>query len=314
MARRVTAVLPSPNPDSAQEPLAESLTRVFRYWKTAGLHTEQTLSRMTETVTRFADRLTATGVLSFVAVTPVDAAQFVTARTRTNGEPELATRHARRTAIRTLYRSLRALGTSVGDPTLDLVLPPRGLLAARPLNDDEVALCRASAQLGLPRAVQLRSVVWALGEATAVTSEITAVTIASLDDPAAPTTVRLPGTRRHDQRWAVLTEWGRRVITRHVATLLELGATSGTALAYTGAAAPGGAKAQAAACNAIRHVLDAAGCAGEADVRPASLRNWCGRRLYDGGASIEQVARALGHRSLDACAEDIALTWRKANR
>ncbi|MGY1713090.1 tyrosine-type recombinase/integrase [Geodermatophilus sp. SYSU D01106] len=272
------------------------------------------MARVGETATRFAARLSATGVATFTAVTPTDAAGFVHARTRGGEEPELATRHARRTAVRMLYRTLRALGQPVGDPTLDLRLPPRGLLAARPLTDDEVMLCRATAQLRGEAVARLRAVVWALGETGAVTSEITTLTVADLDEPTKPSTVRLPGTRRHDPRTGELSPWARRFLTRHVTDLINRGATATTRLAYAGAAPPGGANAQAAACNAIRTVLDLAGLRADTDVRPASLRNWAGRRLYDAGAPLEQVARALGHRSLDACAEDIALAWREGAR
>jgi integrase/recombinase XerC len=258
--------------------------------------------------------LSATGIATFTAVTPADAAAFVHARTRGGEEPELATRHARRTAVRMLYRTLRTLGQPVGDPTLDLRLPRRGLLASRPLTDDEVMLCRATAQLGAESVARLRAVVWALGETGAVTSEITTLTLADLDDPTEPSTVRLPGTRRHDPRTGELSPWARRLLTRHVTDLRSRGATATTRLVYLGAAPPGGAKAQAAACNAIRTVLNLAGFGADADVRPASLRNWVGRRLYDAGAPLEQVARALGHRSLDACAEDIALAWREGAR
>ena len=48
----------------------------------------------------------------------------------------------------------------------------------------------------------------------------------------------------------------------------------------------------------------------EPDVRPASLRNWAGRRLYEAGMPIEHVARRMGSRSLDSVASDIALDWR----
>jgi integrase/recombinase XerC len=287
---------------------------VLSHWGSDGLHSEQTVARVGETAVRFAARLRASGVATFSDVTPSDAAAFVNARTRTGGEPELATRHARRTAVRMLYRSLRGLGQPAGDPTLDLRLPPRGLLAARPLTDDEVMLCRATAQLGWVAAARLRAVVWALGETGAVTSEITTLTVGALDDPRTPTSVRLPGTRRNDPRVSSLTGWGQRILGRHVGDLLGHGATSVTPLAYVGGAPPGGAKAQAAACNAIRKVLDLAGLGDEADVRPASLRNWAGRRLYDDGWPVERVAGALGHRSLDACAEDIALAWRGTAR
>ncbi|WP_345502992.1 tyrosine-type recombinase/integrase [Pedococcus ginsenosidimutans] len=263
---------------------------------------------MTETAQRFAGRLTAIGIGAFADVRPETAQAFVSARTIKGRPPELATRHARRTALRTLYRTLRSLRLADGDPTLDLDLPPRGELVARPLTDDEITLCRASAQLRPGRRASTRCVAWALGEATAVSSEITAITVADLDDPLNPTWVRLPGTRRHDPRTAALTHWGAAVIAHRVRDLAGCGPQ--TLLAYGGRAPAGDAKAQASVCNALRHVLDAAGLAAEPDVRPASLRHWAGRTAHDTGTPIEGVARLLGHRSLDAAAEDIALTWR----
>ena len=68
--------------------------------------------------------------------------------------------------------------------------------------------------------------------------------------------------------------------------------------------------AQASACNAVGAVLTLSGLSAEPDVRPASLRNWAGRRLYDDGLPLEQVARRMGARSLDTVAADIALDWR----
>jgi integrase/recombinase XerC len=46
-------------------------------------------------------------------------------------------------------------------------------------------------------------------------------------------------------------------------------------------------------------------------VRPTSVRHWAGRAIYDAGARIDQVALALGHRSLDETATDIGLDWRR---
>jgi len=69
-------------------------------------------------------------------VTPALAEAFVRSREAGGGEASLAKRHLRRTALRVLFRSARAAGVSVGDPTLDLVLPAKGPRKTRPLSDE----------------------------------------------------------------------------------------------------------------------------------------------------------------------------------
>ena len=295
--------------DAGSAGLGAQVQHVLEAWAVSAEHTEQTRTRMSETVTRFVLHATARGARDLSAVTAGDARAFITAQTRHGREPELATRHARRTALRTLYRTARRLGLAGGDPTLDIDLPPRGCLAARPLTDDEVTLCRASTRAIRGPGASLRATAWALGEATAVSSEITRVRIRDLDDPLSPRLVRLPGTRRHDARTASLTAWGSVILGERAKILLDLH-DEDTLLAYGGHAPPGGAKAQASVCNALRHVLHTAGLLRESDVRPASLRHWAGRSAYETGTPLEDVARALGLRSLDATAEDIALDWR----
>jgi hypothetical protein len=261
----------------------------------AGAHSAQSLARMSETMDRFAARLLASGITTFVDVDASAARGFITAPVSEGRPAEVAAQHARRTAVRTLFRTLRSLGYPVTDPTLDIALPPRGLLAARPLTDDEITLCRASAQLTRDHWASMRATAWALGEATAVSSEITAMTLADLDDWAAPGAVRLPGTRRHDPRVGRLTEWGSRVIAARAAALRATGAGPPTTLlAYGGQTPPGGAKAQASVCNALRELLAAAGLGREADVRPSSVRHWSGRTAYDAGTPLEAVARLPG--------------------
>lgn len=286
--------------------------RVVRRWRESGTFTEQTLLRCEETLIRFASRLDAQGVHRLVDAEPRHCAGFIAAPTKTGTPPELATQHARRVALRMAFRALREDGDEVGDPTLDIVLAARSSRAARPLTDDEVALCRASSRLGQAGSGSLRrAVAWALGEATAVTSEISAVRCGDLDDAQHPRWVRLPGTRRHDPRRGELTEWGSAVVARMLRQRDAEGAGPASPLAYRGRSEPGQAGAQAAACNAIAAVLDLAGLSDQIDVRPASLRNWAGRRLYDQGVPLEQVARRMGCRSLDTCAEDLALGWRR---
>ena len=221
-----TAAAHSAGDSQGAAELELALPRVLEHSTLAGAHSEQTLLRMTETVHRFRQRLAATTCRSFAEVRPADVVGFVDAPTRHGALPELATRHARRTAVRTLYRTLRGLQVVQVDPTLDVPLLPRGQRAARPLTDDEIVLCRASAQVGTGARSPMRAVAWALGETGAVSSEITQVRLADLDDPAAPQSVRLPGTRRHDGRTAALTAWGSAVIPRRARQLRATPATA----------------------------------------------------------------------------------------
>jgi integrase/recombinase XerC len=280
-------------------------------WATAGEFTERTLDKCGETIARFARRLEAQGVTGPSQITAAHCEGFVDAATIKGRPPELTTRHARRTALRMLFRSLREMGYEVVDPTIDLVLPPRSDSSARPLTDVEVTLCRASSRLGEAGGRSLhRAVCWALGETTAVTSEISAVRVGDVDDRHAPRWVELPGTRRHDPRLGELSDWGSAIVARQIELLAQRRCTPATLLTYRGQGVPGEAGAQSAVCNAIAGVLDLAGLNREPDVRPASLRNWAGRRLYDAGMPIEQVARRMGSRGLDSAAADIALDWR----
>lgn len=299
---------------SAQEsalPLNLGFRKIVDAWGASDDFTGQTRTRATETLGRFTARAGKTGVATWQEVDPRTCAGFITAHTSDGRAAELATQHARRTVLRMAFRTLRGLGHPVGDPTIDVVLPARSTRQARPLTDDEVVLCRVASRLSGPPTLR-RAVTWALAEATAVTSEIPQVRICDVDDPTAPTRVRLPGNHRHDPRWGVFTEWGSAMVARHIDALTAKGATPETRLVYAGRANPAQDKAQASACNAVGHVLDTAGFTGQADVRPASIRGWIGRNLYDQGHSLQEIALALGNRSLDATADAIGLDWRKS--
>lgn len=291
--------------------LGRQVNAALLLWQTEGEFSEQTLMRTTETVNRFAARLAATRVHRAEDITTGDCAAFIDAMTKHGTFPELTTRHARRVAIRMLFRTWRDLQYDVGDPTLDLELPPRTGRAARPLTDAEVVLCRAATRLGMAGSASLqRAVVWALAEATAITSEISAVRICDVDDVTDPRWVQLPGTRRADARLGELSDWGAAIVRRHLEHLTAQRAKATTLLTYRGKGTPGQATAQAAVSNVVAAVLDSAGLADQPDVRPGSVRNWAGRRLYDQGMPLERVARRMGTRTLDTCAEDIALEWR----
>ncbi|WP_030485199.1 tyrosine-type recombinase/integrase [Nocardioides aequoreus] len=284
---------------------------VLGHWAQQGDFTPATLEKCGETVARFTRRLDRQGVVAVSEISAEHCAGFIDALTRDATTPSLTTRHSRRSAIRMFFRTLRELGYEVGDPSLDVRLPSRTNAAARPLSEVEVTLCRASSRLGEAGGRSLhRAVCWALGETTAVSSEISAVRVGDVDHPGQPRWVRLPGTRRHDPRLGELSDWGSRIVARQLELLAQRGATPATLLSYRGQQVGGGTHAQSAVCNALGGVLTLSGLAAEPDVRPASVRNTAGRRLYEAGLPIEQVARRMGARSLDTVAADIALEWR----
>ena len=62
-------------------------------------------------------------------------------------------------------------------------------------------------------------------------------------------------------------------------------------------------------CVNLRRVCSA-GLITEPDVRPASLIAWAGTVIFEETDKIEEVARRLGMRSLDAAARFINFDWR----
>ena len=83
-------------------------------------------------------------------------------------------------------------------------------------------------------------------------------------------------------------------------------------MTYDGEGAPGEVSAQAASCKVIRSILDVAGLSREPDIRPASVRYWRARAVYDLNRDVTGAARVLGMNSLDRAAEAIGLEWKEA--
>lgn len=292
----------------AQMTVDDFVAVVLARWRDTDPRTDQTVTRMGEIAVRFARRLHATGIDTIDGIDTAACTGFIDAPSRTGDAPSEATRHFRRVTVRALFRTGRQLGVVATDPTLDIVLPARTSLRARPLSTDEVILCRSAA---FPtRASDLRRpAAWALAEATAATSEIPEVRRSDLrpvDD--IPEVVSLPGTRRLRPRTVTLTDWGQRILTRR---LEELPTDPDTPLAYTGHGSSRTVARHASACALVAAVLTATRLGAEPDIRPASVRHWRARSAFDDGATIEDVAHLLGHRSLDETADAIGHDWRQ---
>jgi integrase len=214
-------------------------------------------------------------------------------------DPSVATMHLRRSVVRFVFRQARGLGLVDHDPCVDLVLPPRSGLVARPLADDEIAVCRSYSLTSLTNT--RTPAAWALAEATARTAEIPHIRVSDVD--LGNRRVRLHGSPRTIERWAPLTPWGVPQLARRVATLDGFDAP----LVY---AAKGSAESgQASSCIAVSDTLVRAGLGREPDLRPISVAAWAGRSLLDRTGRIDAVARLLGVRSLDRAARIVGWDW-----
>ena len=235
---------------------------------------------------------------SLAEVTPETARAFVMAPLE-DREPSVSTMHLRRAVVRFVFREARELGLADHDPCVDLRLPPRSGLTARPLTDDEIAVCRSYSLTSLTNT--RTPAAWALAEATARTAEVPHIRVRDLD--LANKRVRLHGSSRTVERWVPLTAWGLTQLERRVAALE--GADAALVYGAKGSAESG----QASSCIAVMDTLVRAGLAGEPDVRPVSVAAWAGRSLLDETGRIDAAARLLGVRSLDRAARIVAWNW-----
>lgn len=262
--------------------------------------TGQSARRCNEIVNRF-EQFAARGfdVQHLEAVTENMVRRFVSAKS-SGREPSIATMHLRRSVLRLLFRVAHEAYGFDADPTRHILLAPRSSLAARPLTNEEVALGRSYSLHTLT--VTRQPAAWALAEATATTGELPHITVDDLDID--NQRVWLHGSRKRDPRWGQLSDWGVVQVRRRAAALKDT-----EHLIYQGCGSEE--SEQASCCIAIKETMIRAGLDAEPDVRPASLVAWVGAAVFEETGKIEEVARRLGIRSLDAAARFIGFDWKK---
>lgn len=239
-------------------------------------------------------------VSDLTEVTAAVGAAFIWAPCPGGESPSVSLMHLRRTSLRLLFRSARHFGEAVGDPTLDLPLPPRAQLATRPLADEEVSLCRAAGAWSLND--RRRAAAWALAEATCRSIEIGQVTRGDVDLEGRR--VWIHGGRTTADRWGHLTEWGFVQLERRLDTI---GSDPSQLVVYEGN--DGSATGQISSCIAVREILIRAGLGDEPGVRPASVAAWAGQQILRETGRIDEVALRLGMASLDRTARFIGRAW-----
>lgn len=265
----------------------------------------QAMARMLAEIGRFTQNLTAKGANRLSEVSEQHCRDFIEqAVTTTTGgwaAPSASTMHVRRTAIRLLFGSARQIYLTDRDPTLDIKLPTRASRRARALTNEEEALGRIWSQLTLTDT--RHPAAWALGQASATSSELAVATVGDLDLPRQR--VWLHGNpRNRELRWGPLTEWGVHQLEKH---LQQIG-TDPTTPMVTKARKTRNA-AQASSTMAVSDVLKRSGLSNEKDVRALSLAAWAGRRVFEETGRIDAAAHAMGVRNLDIAAQMIGWDW-----
>jgi integrase len=274
---------------------SSSLQLVLAKCMQSGEIADSAVRRVEPTLQRAVEFLEGRHVSDLGDVLPAHASAFVHSRLDSGLVASVAVLHNRRAALRLLFRVARRLELAGNDPTLDLCLPPKSPVAARPLDDQEIELCRDVAHWTSSRV----AVAWALAEATARGAEIAEITVDDVDLDAG--TVWIKGSPRASPRAGVLSAWG-------LTTVRQRTPICGSGpLAYAGEGR--GIGGQVSTCRAIASVLLRAGLAGESDVRPMSVAAWAGRRVLDETGSIERTALAMGVRSLDRAARLVGHDW-----
>ena len=282
--------------------ILEALELVVSQMAAVGGYRALTKSTVSKEMGRFVRFLSARDVTYLNDVTQAHVEEFLELAGRRGSawsEPALATVHARRSAVRLMFRIARDLRLASHDPTLDLELPPRSGLVARPLTDEEEEFCRDWSRRRLFETAAPAT--WALGQTGATTTEIAHIRVRDIDLITGEVWVH--GTPKRIERLAPLTDWGAKWLARR---LREFGSEDADRLVVTDA---GARSATSAVSNIMRGVLDHAGLSSETDIKPRSLAAWFGRGVYDRTGSIEETARSLGIRSFDQTRNIIGATW-----
>ncbi|MEX2274992.1 MAG: hypothetical protein WEA10_05445 [Actinomycetota bacterium] len=246
------------------------------------------LVRNSDLIRGFANFLAKTEVQSLSGVTPAVAESYVTCLTRSGSDSSVATMRLRRSALRLLFREAKVLGLAPTDPTIDIVLSSRSYGRSRPLTDPEVEKCRSFAE-GM-RGDDRYAIAWTLAEATARVPELTRITGHDIFAGS----LALPGCSMTEAREVRLTDWG-------VEQVEGLRLADGAALKTGSKGSPH---------ELVAATLRRAGLAKKSGVSPNSVPAWRGASELAGGASIDEVTRLLGMRSLDRAAAFIGFDWR----
>lgn len=288
--------------DATSLPVAEAVELAAAHLRAMGMLGDLTSRQMCREWARFAFHLRHQAITVVGDIQRHHCEAWCLSATNRNGgwqDPSVSTRRARHSSAKALFQCLWALHITQIDPTRGIALPPRSSQSTRPLTDDEELLCRLASAHTLTEV--RRPAAWALGQATATTTEQSA--IRQRDIRLDEERVWIHGSKR-TPRWGQLTPWGVEAIGRALANLPD---DPDTGVVYYAQNDRG--SGAASVCQAVSNTLDAAHLKSDPDIRPGSLPNWAGRQIFEATGRIDLVAKQMGLVSLDTAARSIRWDW-----
>jgi integrase/recombinase XerC len=293
-------------PDPIDDSLSACIAAVETSLVRSGRLGDGTLANRLPRIRRFGSYLAAHGVDHLDAASEGHVRGFMESRRANGVRPTDSERRSRLSAAQLTFREARALGLASTDPTVDIKLPSREYVSARPLSDVEVEAARPHAV----RRSDLRpAVCWALAEATATTSEMPNARASNADLEQG--NVYLHGGATTDPRLVPLTAWGITQLRRRLDSVTPEEGHDPILMIEGRWDHPD--EGRAAATMALIAVLKSARLSAPG-VNPRSIRAWAGAKALADGMSIDEVARLLGVRSLDQAAAIVGFDWREASR
>lgn len=295
------------------EPTVETaLNAAVAYWTTRRDRHEladQSLTRFTEICNRFTRFVAAHDVALLHDVTPGLVSRFVTAKRATKtGDvvaPAAATQYLRMITVRAFFRTVIRLSLAVHDPTINLVTGGRGDRVYRPIDAIEAEAIRFFSEHGTPTR---HAVTVALLLAGGRSNEVGWITAADVDPEAA--TVTVDGREKFESRVLPLDPWSVRVIRERTGYLTDLSSrTDPAAVVLCTGSTASDAHRQASVGMTVKDVLRRSGIDADPAVKPRSLTAFAAQQVFDATGRIEDAARRIGSRSLDATAALIGFDW-----
>ena len=217
-------------------------------------------------------------------------------RGRSFAAPKPKTIDNRLWAVQHVYVALRYFGYRIPDPTQDITVRLDRRMVSECCTDDEVVALREAAPATLFDSSF--AVILALAELGATNGEMRKLKVCDVDPSRG--VVSLSGGPRNDPRTNQLTPWGREILTQRLVAVGSPWLVVNTFDQPVSEQTISQRFRELVAVSRIRR----------RGLNINSVRAWRARSVYDTTGLIQDAARFLGHRSLDATAEMIGLEWR----